>query len=149
MRTCPVPSSPVGTKKTAFFSPVFLKCALTKGFFFFAEFLPAHLKNTVFAKKSICLGLICCGPPCTPPPYAAQPFPPLLTNTSQMEFGANHPAGRQPEKKLFCHFLLREEAGGGKCHVTGSVFNGGAAHPQDGRAGGRADGEGAEDLKTN
>lgn len=50
-----------------------------------------------------------------------------------MEFGANHPTGRQAEKKLFRHFLLREEAGGSKCHVTGSVFNGGAAHPQDGR----------------
>lgn len=50
MRTCPVPSSPVGTKKTAFF-PLFFKVCINQRLLFFAEFLPAHLKNTVFAKN--------------------------------------------------------------------------------------------------
>lgn len=55
MRTCPVLSSLVGTTTTAFFFFFtflfyFLKGALTKGFFFL-QFPPAHLKNTVFAKN--------------------------------------------------------------------------------------------------
>lgn len=78
----------------------------------------------------------------------------LTKHVSDVSFGANPLSGRQPEKSSSTTSCgVRRGAvggrGGGKCHVTGNVFNCRATSFSIRTKDGEMDGEGAEDLKTN